>query len=78
MIVLSIDSYQNKLKDFISKRSHYSISETELLKIYKKVVSIILYGVISAGDLSKAFSYEKARININYFWRVFKCVNPLH
>ena len=59
MIVLSIDSYRNRLKDFISKRSHYSISETELLKKYKKVVSIILYGVISTGDLSKAFSYEK-------------------
>ena len=59
MIVLSIDSYQNKLKDFISKQSHYSISETGLLKIYKKVGSIILYGVISTEDLSKAFSCER-------------------
>jgi len=56
MIVLSIDSYQNKLKDFISKQSHYSISETGLLKKYKKVGSIILYGVISTEDLSEAVS----------------------
>jgi len=56
MIVLSIDSYRNRLKDFISKRSHYSISETGLLKKYKKVGSIILYGVISTEDLSKAVS----------------------
>ena len=56
MIVLSIDSYQNKLKDFISKQSHYSISETELLKKYKKVGRILLYGVISTEDLSEAVS----------------------
>ena len=66
MIVLSIDSYQNKLKDFISKQSHYSISETGLLKIYKKVGSIILYGVISTEDLSEAVSCERLVYNINY------------
>ncbi|SVA99728.1 uncharacterized protein METZ01_LOCUS152582, partial [marine metagenome] len=44
MIVLSIDSYRNRLKDFISKRSHYSISETGLLETYKKVGRIILMG----------------------------------
>jgi len=56
MIVLSIDSYRNKLKDFISKQSHYSISETGLLKKYKKVGRILLYGVISTEDLSEAVS----------------------